>query len=150
MDGLVQRAFYDRHYHQHSLNQLNVVTPDGISIMTFLDVGRNGDVAAQHHSGVNAAVEAAEEDVADGDRLALFGDKIFSVQSCLTQRDDNGRPPLTDRQVLENRLYSSCRVAVEHFNGFCSALWPYIIKYKAHKIGKHCNAVQMYTVLPAS
>jgi hypothetical protein len=113
---VLQRALYNGHHRQHSVNMLSAITPNGMWAMVRGPfAGTVNDAAAYNISNMEHDLRhllaPANAGRPLGDRVCAAADSIFPLSDVLQLRFSG--PGLTVAEQAYNAAFSSVRIAVE-------------------------------------
>lgn len=137
-DPLIQRAFYNGWKKLHGMKWQTVDLPNGMNFHVWGPVSiRRCDLFTLSASDINELI--ANLQVGDLYQFVMYGDSIYPWDTHLRARHvgDN----LTARQILENRMMSSCRETIEWDYGNVGYMWKLLdykhgLKIRTMPIGK--------------
>lgn len=114
---LKQRSVYSGYKKQHGLAVMDIMCPNGINFIYGPCAMRNNDRGIVRMADLDNFLHDVQLAHDPNARIyRAYGDRLFTLGRCICRahkRAPNG-PPLTDRQLLENRTMNSVREEIEH------------------------------------
>jgi hypothetical protein len=124
----IQQAWYNGWKKLHGLKWQTVDLPNGMNFHVWGPFSvRHNDLYSLRHSDINDMVAALQ--VGRLVQYKIYGDSGYATSFHSHLRARHSYNDNTDREILENRVMSSCRESIEWNYGEVGRFWP-LVDYK--------------------
>ncbi len=122
---LLQQAWYNGWKKLHGMKYQTVNLPNGMNFDVFGPVSvRHNDLFTLYHSDIDAKLRQLQ--VNQRQKFSIYGDSAYILYDVDYVKARHNFQNNTPRQILENRVLSSCRQTIEWDYGNLATMWSYL------------------------